>query len=53
MVGWGVDNGTPYWLVANSWNTDWAENGDSIFSHILKSIQLTKSMVSFFFLRFL
>jgi len=27
IVGWGVDNGTPYWLVANSWNTDWAENG--------------------------
>lgn len=27
MVGWGVDNGVPYWLIANSWNTDWAENG--------------------------
>lgn len=27
ILGWGVDNGTPYWLVANSWNTDWGENG--------------------------
>ncbi|VDO57009.1 unnamed protein product [Haemonchus placei] len=27
ILGWGVDNKTPYWLVANSWNTDWGENG--------------------------
>jgi cathepsin B len=27
MMGWGVENGTPYWLVANSWNTDWGDNG--------------------------
>ncbi|XP_018567776.1 cathepsin B-like [Anoplophora glabripennis] len=27
ILGWGVENDTPYWLVANSWNTDWGENG--------------------------
>jgi cathepsin B len=27
ILGWGVDNGTPYWLVANSWNVEWGENG--------------------------
>jgi len=29
MVGWGVDADTnmDYWLIANSWNSDWAENG--------------------------
>lgn len=28
IVGWGVDNKVPYWLVANSWNTDWGDNGN-------------------------
>lgn len=23
ILGWGVENNTPYWLVANSWNGDW------------------------------
>lgn len=27
IIGWGVENNTPYWLIANSWNTDWGDNG--------------------------
>jgi len=27
LVGWGTENGTPYWLVANSWNTTWGIDG--------------------------
>jgi len=27
IMGWGEENGTPYWLVANSWNSDWGDNG--------------------------
>ncbi|EAR95562.2 papain family cysteine protease (macronuclear) [Tetrahymena thermophila SB210] len=27
IIGWGVEQGTPYWLIANSWNEDWGENG--------------------------
>ncbi|XGW24140.1 hypothetical protein V3C99_005950 [Haemonchus contortus] len=27
MIGWGKDNGTDYWLIANSWHDDWGENG--------------------------
>jgi len=27
MIGWGVDNGTPYWTCVNSWNDTWGEKG--------------------------
>jgi len=27
VVGWGTESGTPYWLVANSWNTSWGDEG--------------------------
>jgi cathepsin B len=27
LVGWGVDNGTPYWTCVNSWNDSWGESG--------------------------
>jgi cathepsin B len=27
ILGWGEENSTPYWLVANSWNEDWGDNG--------------------------
>jgi len=27
ILGWGVENSTPYWWVANSWNADWGDNG--------------------------
>jgi len=27
ILGWGVENSTPYWIVANSWNEDWGDKG--------------------------
>ncbi len=27
VLGWGEENGTPYWLVANTWGSDWGDHG--------------------------
>ena len=27
IMGWGVEDGKKYWLVANSWNEDWGDKG--------------------------
>lgn len=35
ILGYGVENGEKYWLVANSWNPDW---GDAGFFKILRGV---------------
>ncbi|XP_050530711.1 cathepsin B-like cysteine proteinase 3 [Daktulosphaira vitifoliae] len=27
LIGWGEEEGTPYWLLMNSWNEQWGDNG--------------------------
>jgi len=27
LLGWGVENGEDYWLIANSWNEEWGNGG--------------------------
>ncbi|XP_041978013.1 cathepsin B [Aricia agestis] len=27
IMGWGVEDGKKYWIITNSWNTDWGDNG--------------------------
>jgi len=35
FLGWGVEGGVKYWLVANSWNPDWGEQG---YFRIIKGV---------------
>jgi cathepsin B len=35
ILGWGTDGSTPYWIVANSWNTDWGMAG---YFNILRGV---------------
>ncbi|XP_064462542.1 cathepsin B-like isoform X2 [Ornithodoros turicata] len=27
ILGWGVEDDVPYWLIANSWNREWGDGG--------------------------
>jgi len=27
FLGWGIEGGVKYWLVANSWNPNWGDQG--------------------------
>ncbi|XP_023310501.1 cathepsin B-like [Anoplophora glabripennis] len=40
VIGWGVENDTPYWLGANSFNTEWGEEGFFKINRDVKSIRL-------------
>lgn len=53
ILGWGEENGTPYWLAANSWNTDWGDKGATkagfgtvSWSYIVSSKEQTYHIIS-------
>lgn len=46
ILGWGEENGTPYWLAANSWNNDWGDQGKSEYVTFYYSYSTTKMQSS-------
>lgn len=40
LLGWGNENGTDYWLAANSWNPDWGDEGNFHTACLLPYMQL-------------
>jgi len=45
IIGWGVEKDVPYWLVANSWNSDWGDNGMISDSFILVLCEYSKFQI--------
>ncbi|EYB95969.1 hypothetical protein Y032_0154g2966 [Ancylostoma ceylanicum] len=48
VIGWGSENGTDYWLIANSWNTDWGEDGYFRIVRGINNCGIEKEMVGGF-----
>lgn len=49
ILGWGVEDGTPYWLVGNSWNTDWGDSGEWLFPSCPEWDVTSQNMVAILF----
>ncbi|UYV64285.1 CTSB [Cordylochernes scorpioides] len=37
MLGWGVENGVKYWLLANSWNPTWGDKGKLTYVFLINN----------------
>uniref|UniRef100_A0A2A4JSC3 Peptidase C1A papain C-terminal domain-containing protein n=1 Tax=Heliothis virescens TaxID=7102 RepID=A0A2A4JSC3_HELVI len=46
VIGYGVEDGKDYWLVANSWGTGWGENGHFRIQTFQKELQFETVMNS-------
>ena len=38
IIGWGVQNGTDYWLIANSWGKGWGDEKDRGVFQMIRGI---------------
>ncbi|KHJ84433.1 papain family cysteine protease [Oesophagostomum dentatum] len=45
LIGRGVENGTKYWIISNSWNYDWGENGESLLRRVPNKTYITQGVI--------
>lgn len=46
ILGWGTENGDDYWLVANSWNEEWGDNGYFKIARGKNECQIENAMIN-------
>ena len=46
IIGWGVENGTNYWLCVNSWNDDWGDNGTFKIIRGINHLDIESNIIS-------
>ncbi|XP_050438004.1 cathepsin B-like isoform X2 [Adelges cooleyi] len=46
LIGWGVENETPYWLLVNSWNENWGDQGTFKIRRGTNECGIDKSMTA-------
>ncbi|CAG4988485.1 unnamed protein product [Colias eurytheme] len=48
VIGYGVENEVPYWLVTNTWGMKWGESGVFKVKRFQKDLGFEKQMISLF-----
>jgi len=46
IMGFGTESGTPYWLVANSWNEEWGDKGYFKIKRGSNACQIENAMIN-------
>ena len=48
LIGYGKEGDTPYWLLANSWNTDWGDGGKVLCNTLHRTTEETNLVILFY-----
>lgn len=46
IVGWGTENNVDYWIIKNSWGTDWGDNGYFRMVRGINNCEIEENVIS-------